>query len=266
MKILMQVLLLGCLLVVSCGNPHVVEDPKRDDIVNGNDPINPGPNDPPKPPPRPQKVVINLDARPVEGDDLSGLKIPYKKWLVKTINLGENRKGKWCAKNFKNECVKNRQVQFSFDLDEVPYLLDGDYRVVKANLKGSFYSIGKNYKTELLCLLNINRCSGRSIIRIPKFGMSFLVKMLWWDKKFWKDGHDKVVINDWFHTQMMSTWDDEEKLYLMEDWSLPLSSLFGMRSEHLTELFQSERPLTFTVTDDTYVKDLSIELVLEEVL
>lgn len=254
--------------ITSCKNPSVVEQ-ANPGSVSGKDPIgdNPTPDPTPTPPPpRPQRIVIELEGRRTNSDDLDGLRIPYKKGLVKTISLGDNRKGKWCADNYKDQCVKNRQVQFSFDLDEIPYLLDGQYRVVKSEVQGSFYSIGKNYKTELICLLNIKKCSGRSIIRIPKLGLSFLIKMLWWDKKFWKEGHDSVVANDWFHTQMMGTWNDDEKLFLMEDWSFRMSSLFNLHNDELNEVFKSERPLVFTVTDDTYVESPKIKLTLEEVL
>ncbi|MDC1175588.1 hypothetical protein OAT67_09325, partial [Bacteriovoracaceae bacterium] len=208
----------------------------------------------------------NLEARAIGGEDLDGLRTPYKKGIVKHLSLGESRKGKWCAKNFKNRCVKNRQVHFAFDLDEVPYLLDGQYRVVKSEIQASYYSIGKNYKTEMLCFLNINRCSGRSIIKIPRLGLSFLIKMLWWDKKFWENGYDAVVSNDWFHSQMMNTWSDEEELYLMENSSLAMSSLFNLHSDELTDIFKSERSLVFTVTDDTFVEDPKIKLTLEEVI
>lgn len=252
------------LLFLGCGNPHIVEeDASNNDVVDGNKPVTPRPPNTPRPPDQREKVVLVFDARQAEDDDLSGLKIPYKTKIVKTIEYGDYKKTKSCPKKYRKKCVKNRQVLFSFDVEEARYLLEDGFSVASVELGGNFYSIGKNYRTELLCLLNTNRCSGRSIIKLPVLGLSFLVKMLWWEKKFWEAGHDTVVRNDGFHQFLLRGWNESEGLFLIENQFINLEEYLHLDPDRAANLLRSSSSVSFAITDDTNIENakLKIELI-----
>lgn len=251
------------LVLLGCGNPSLTDDPSNGVPDNGTIPQEPDPSDPDDPLP-PNEISLTIDAEKLVSGDLSGLTLPYKKKTVKTADYLQPRKTRSCPKKHKTHCTKNRQVLFKFQLDSLPYLLT-DYRVKRVFLMGDYYSLGKNFKTELICLLNAGRCSGRGIIKFPVIGLPFLIKMLWWDAGFWVDGYDKVVKTKHFHDKLNSHWRKKDKMYIMKDSFMRFRDMFSWTNGYLNQIFKDNDKLVFAVTDDTFVENMKLKVILQEV-
>lgn len=234
-------------------------------ITSGDGDVRPPPDDDDSgpPPPNSRRWTETLNAVNADKDILKGLKLPYQHKIVKKIALGESRKTKKCPDAFKKKCVKNRQVSFNFNLKELSSFDPFDTKVVDINLTGTFYSIGKNHRTELLCILQIKRCSGRSIIKLPGIGLGFLVKMIWWDKEFWADGYEKVIRSTLFHDELNNSYNEEAGLYIMEKKTFSLKDLLAYRAGLLHQVIIENDNLTFTVADDTFAEQLSLDVILQ---
>jgi len=254
MKKLMVLFTLS-ILVVACGNPHISEEPTIGNSTSGNTPVEPVPQDPNWPPTDPnqppQYVLIEVPAHAVTSDEAKQMNLIYKK-IVKTIELGDTVKTKSCPKGHDHHCVKNRQVVFQFDLTKID-LPDNQYKIQDAELVADYYSIGKNYRTELLCLLNSNVCSGKGILKIPRIGLSFLVKMLWWNSAFWVNDYDQMVPTTLFQDTLDSGWDDNENIFIRENQAFSLKDLFAWPVENLGHLLDRHKKWNFSISDDTFV-------------
>lgn len=251
------------LTLLGCGNP-TVEELAQSSGVGGNTPITPKPpgggdgggggdDDTPEPP----RLIIEVNGYAIEKDELGELKLPYKKGIVKPVPMGTTVKAKECPKNHKHHCVKNRQVLAAFDLGDVSKHLD-DYDISDIQLRGDFYSIGKNYRTELLCLLHKKACSGRAIVKIPGWGMPWIVKMAWWKKSFWKAGRKSVVKTKNFYNELEASWNEDEGLYMLEGASLKFNRLFKYNKDDLTSMTKGQKRFVIVVTDDTYFQNVKL--------
>lgn len=242
------------ILIVSCGNPHISEEPANDNVT-GTTPVEPDPQDPNWPPQDPQqppqKVLVEVNAQAVTADEAKQMNLVYKK-IVKTIELGNTVKSKSCPDGHDHHCVKDRQVVFQFDLTNVD-LPDNKYKLEDAEILGDYYSIGKNYRTELLCLLNSNVCSGKGILKFPKIGLSFLVKMLWWNSAFWVNDYNQMVPTTLFQDTLDSGWNPNENIFIRENQLFSLKDLYNWPSENLQHLLDRHKKWNFVISDDTFV-------------
>lgn len=256
-----------CLLILaaSCGNPHVtgVIGTKK---TEGNTPIETSPDNPtPTPPPEslPQKITIEVPASVISNEEAKKMNQVYKK-IVKNNELGNPVKSRSCPDGHDHHCIKNRQVVFQFDLTQTTFP-DSHYALKDAELIADYYSIGKNFRTELICLLNSNICSGKGIIRIPKIGLEYLVKMLWWDRTFWAKGYSKTVPTTLFMDALDEGWDENAKMYIRENQLLSLRELFKWSDLNLQELLANNKKWNFSVTDDTFIDRAQLRLNFERV-
>lgn len=259
-------LLLALLLSFSCGNPHITEELPGGSL-SGNRPVEPEPQDPNWPPTNPEeppeKVLIEVDARAMSESEIKEQSLVYKN-MLKSISLGESVKYKKCPDGHEHHCIKDRQVVFQFDLSNIA-LPNNNYRIKDAILVADYYSIGKNFRTELLCLLNTKTCSGRGIIKIPRLGLSFLVKMLWWNKTFWTRSYEETVVTTKFHDDLEKGWIEDENIFILEDHSLSLQTLFNWPNDNLNHLIKTHKKWNFSVTDDTYIDRPKMQLRFERV-
>lgn len=256
---------------LSCGNP-TVEDfgtGGNGGEVGGAPPQQPGPPDDdddnpgPPDPPDARKIIVEVDGYGIRKGDLNGLKLPYKKKTVKVVPMGKTNKSKDCPKKHRHHCVKNRQVLVAFDLAEVTQHLDKFY-VSDIQLMGDFYSIGKNYRTELICLLHKKACSGRGIVKLPGWGLPWIVKMAWWEKKFWKAGYENVVKTQNFHHILEESFNKDEGLYMLEGANLKFNRLFGYNKDDMTSMTKGQTRFVLAITDDTYVQNMKLRFKLVE--
>ena len=211
-------LVFAALLLYSCGNPTIEELAGPPGGIDRTLPIEPPDDDDDDDggTPGAKRIVVEVTGYGITKKELKGLKLPYKKKTVKVAPMGKTSKSKNCPKKHKQHCVENRQVLVAFDLAEVTKHLSG-YYISDIQLAGQFYSVGKNHRTELLCLLHKKVCSGRGIIKFPGWGMPWIAKMLWWEKKFWNDDYNGVVKTQNFHDLIEASWNEDEGLYMMEN-------------------------------------------------
>ncbi|GAB4419184.1 MAG: hypothetical protein OHK0056_29140 [Bacteriovoracaceae bacterium] len=262
---LITILIFLCFLS-ACGNPHITEDLPGDSL-SGTTPVEPIPQTPNWPPPNPeeppQHVLVEVTGQSAIDSDINQLNLVYSK-VLKPIGLGETVKSKQCPKGHEHHCIKDRQVVFQFDLNSAQ-MPGNNYRIKEAILVGDFYSIGKNFRTELLCLLNTKTCSGRGIIKIPRLGLSFMVKMLWWNKKFWDRTYDETVVTTHFHDQLEKGFNQDEEIYILEDFSFSLDELFNWHKDNINHLYQNHKVWNFSITDDTFIDRPKLQLRFERV-
>jgi hypothetical protein len=254
------------MITTSCGNPHVT-GVIGTDKADGNTPIETDPDDPTPPPPPtdplPQKITIEIEASVISNHEISKLNLVYKK-IVKSNELGEPSESRFCPPGQDHHCIKNRQVAFQFDLTGAK-LPDYHYRLKDAEIIADYYSIGKNYRTELLCLLNSRVCSGKGIIRIPKIGFEYLVKMLWWNPSFWARGYSETVPTTLFMDALDQGWNEDAKMYIRENQVFSMKDLFKWSDVNLRELLDNEKIWNFSVTDDTFIDRAQLRLNYEKV-
>ena len=210
-----------------------------------------------------KRIIVEVTGYGIGKSELAGLKLPYKKKTVKVVPMGTATKAKDCPKKHKQHCSQDRQVLVAFDLGEVTKHLD-DYFISDIQVKGDFYSIGKNYRTEMICLLHKKACSGRGIIKFPGWGLPWVAKMVWWEKKFWKEGYEKVVKTQNFHHLLDASWNEDEGLYMMENAVLKMNRLFGYNHDDLTSMTKGQTRFVLVVTDDTYLQNAKLTFKLVE--
>jgi hypothetical protein len=247
----------GLIFLAACENPSVV-DVSGGGVERGDYDLKPPPvevpTDPvPEPRPLPPETQTDmLKARNLTSSERKSNVTPYRTATVKTIDLGKAVKSKDCIDGFEDVCIKNRQVLFALDLGPFLDQLSGR-DLFDIELEADYYSIGQNYRTELICLLNNRRCSGRAIIRFPRIGLPFLAKMMWWRPPFWDEGIDQVVVNEHFHFLLSEGYDENRGFYQRQNVRIPLADLLGMHLDELVDLAKSEGTLYFSVTDDTFI-------------
>lgn len=257
------ILSFALLLLASCNSddPIIPTGPNSD--VGGNDDLNPGPvpnpTPTPTPPPPPINETVNLELLPsdLNKDDTT---LVYRK-MFKTVQLGENRDHRHCDDDYKSTCIVNRQVLFQFNVEDINKNYPSElWDVTRVSLKANYYSVGKNERTELLCILNNRLCSGKAISKIAGLKIPF-IKILWRNGQFWIGRDEDHVMNDIFHKALLDG-EIHEKLFIRKDLTLDLSRTFNMQPPALQTLVRKSEGVHFSVTDDTYVEDpvLSVSL------
>jgi len=217
-------------------------------------------------PPVPQLVYFETEARRIEKEDLRKLILPYKTSGFKTLKYGERiKKSRKCHKDYSKKCVVNKQVYFRFNLDKFKRTNYNDYAVRDIQLTGDFYSVGKNHRTELLCILNNLHCSGRGIIKFPKIGLGFLFKMLYWNQSFWGGEYDKVVRTPYFNSYLSAGSVDGGKIFIRKDAPISFKTAFNYNWRQLDNLLSLDN-INMVVTDDTFVdKNLKLKIILRRI-
>lgn len=259
-------LFLSSVSLLSCGNPTVEELAGAAGGVGGSTPVEPDPppgDDDDGGTPGAKRIIVEVNGYGIGKKELKNLKLPYKKKTVKPVPMGTTVKSKDCPSKHKHHCSKNRQVLVAFDLAEVTKHLE-DYYVSDIQIGGDFYSIGKNFRTELICLLHKKTCSGRGIIKLPGWGLPWIVKMAWWEKSFWKEGYENVVKTQNFHHLLKASWNEDEKLFMMEGARLKFNRLFGYNRDDLTSITKNQNRFVIAVTDDTYLQNAKLTFKLVE--
>lgn len=263
MKVFKYGLWILILLVSSCSNDApVVTDPLA---VGGNDDLNPNPvptplpNPIPTPGPEPEPITKSFTLQPsdLHKDDTT---LVYRSY-IKAIGLNEPRDHRKCPDEYNSQCVLNRQVLFQF----ITHDLNSNYPqelwdVTDIELKADYYSLGKKYRTELLCLLNNKLCTGKAMTKIAGLNIPF-IKILWRNPSFWTGRDEDHVVNDWFHGELLKgkVLDD---FFVRRDLILNLQRHLNMPTTSIQTLLRKNEGIQFTVTDDTYVENpiLSIKL------
>lgn len=255
------------LSLTSCGkNPHVVDLPQGE--IGNNDPIqdpDPDPTPTPTPTPLPPGVHrVKLAARdydPANGTESAdaAVELPYTTKKVKTIGYGKTQRGIMCRLFGGDNCTRNRQVLFAFDIPELGTVK----RLHDVRLRGNFVTYGLSFKTELLCLNNLKRCSGNGIKKIPVLGLSTHVKKKWWNQNYWAEGYEAVVLNNLFQESVNTSTAINKSTRLSGPRDFSLRALYDLNDQDILDLLQGDRTLWFTVADDTFVMTPELEVIYE---
>lgn len=253
--------------IQSCGNPNVTDDDIP--ILSGDDDFSPDPDDPKDPtepdPADPKDVVLTFAPRKVGKSEYKTLELPYRTMFFKVLGPGESKKHIACKKKFKKKCVVNKQVLFAFDTDAFKEYKE-HYKLMRIKLKADYVSFGKNRRSEMICFVNDQVCSGRAITKIPGIGLPDLAKLAFWNGPFWKRGPASIVQNDIFHSFLESGWSEDDGVFLKTNETFRLDRLFGQDNLRFQQHLFDDTPLYFTVTDDTFVENVEIEIFLREKL
>lgn len=258
MKLLVILITLFSLLsLTSCNSDDPTIPTGPNSGVGGNDDLNPGPDPTPDPTPTPtptppptEKVVIELQPSDLNKDDTT---LVYRK-MFKPVQLGEPRKHRHCDDDHKDTCVVNRQVLFQFSTTSLNETYEQElWDVTKVTLKANYYSIGKNHRTELLCLLNNRLCTGKAISKIAGLNIPF-IKLLWRNQKFWIGRDEDHVMNDVFHQELLSG-KVNDNLFIRKDLTFDIARTFILPATDLQTLVRKNEGIHFSVTDDTFVED-----------
>tara|TARA_R110002049_G_scaffold300492_1_gene491408 strand:- start:356 stop:1159 length:804 start_codon:yes stop_codon:yes gene_type:complete len=252
------------LLLTSCGkNPHLVDQLASE--VGGNDTLEPDPTPiptpTPTPTPPPSAKFVELGAR--DYDPSSGEKVvvelPYRTKKVKTIQYGISQSNIMCRLFGKDNCVRNRQVLFAFDIPALGKIT----KLHDIRIQANFIVYGKSYDTELLCLNNIGTCSGNGIKKIPLLGLQKYVKKKWWNPTYWAAGYEDVVKNKYFHNQLKKSSVVNRNTRTTGPQDLSLKDLFDLNESDLLGLLSDQESFWFTLTDDTFVQSPKLVIIYE---
>lgn|GEM_PF-2531483 len=252
MKLLITLLLMTLLFSCQQDETTIPKSPNRD--VSGNDDLNPTPTPTPVPPPTPpplQTEVLILQPSDLNKNDTN---IVYRK-MFKPVGLNETRDDhRFCHKDFKDKCVVNRQVLFQFSTTSINSSFPSElWDITKIELTANYYSVGKNQRTELLCLLNNRRCSGKAISNVIGLKVPFL-KILWRNNKFWIGRDEDHVINDKFHQALLDGKLDEG-IFVRQNLAIDLARFLSLPSTEIQTLVRKNEGIQFSVTDDTFVEE-----------
>lgn len=256
--------LLTLMVLGACGkNPHIIDSLVP---IGGNDQINPEPTptpDPgdPLPPPPPGAQLITLEARdynPETGEKVV-VELPYRTKKVKYVAYGKSQSGLMCRLFGKDNCVRNRQVLFAFDIPTIGRIK----KIHDIRLQANFVTYGLSFHTELLCLNNIGTCSGNGIRKIPILGLSKYVKKKWWNATYWATGYDDVVRNDFFQKALNASKSINQHTTVTGIKDFSLRTLFDLGDRELLNLLRNEKSLWFTLADDTFVMSPKLLVIYE---
>tara|TARA_R110000868_G_scaffold132380_3_gene343211 strand:+ start:34291 stop:35097 length:807 start_codon:yes stop_codon:yes gene_type:complete len=258
--------LLGVLMTLTaCGkNPHIIDQLGGE--IGGNDPIGtdptptPNPGDP-LPPPPPQAKLITLaprDYNPSSGEKVV-VELPYRTKKVKHVAYGKSQTGLLCRLFGSDNCVRNRQVLFAFDIPAIGKI----NRIHDIRLQANFVTYGRSFDTELICLNNIGTCSGNGIRKIPVLGLSKYVKKKWWNSNYWAAGYEDVVRNDYFQQALNASKTVNEHTTVTGIKDFSLKTLFDLGDQDLINLLRQEQSFWFTVADDTFVMSPKLLVIYE---
>ncbi|MCF8060235.1 MAG: hypothetical protein K9K67_13120 [Bacteriovoracaceae bacterium] len=252
MKLL--VISLFILFVSSCQKDQSPIPTNTGRDVSGNDDLSPTPTPVPAPVPTTpplEEEVVSLQPSDLNKNDTN---VVYRK-MFRPIGLNEPRDDhRFCHPDYKDRCVVNRQVLFQFSTTFINENYPSElWDILKINLTANFYSVGKNQRTELLCLLNNRVCSGKAISQVIGLKVPFL-KILWRNHKFWIGRDEDHVLNDKFHHELIAGAVDET-IYIRENLSMDLKEFLSLATTDMQTLVRKNEGIKFSVTDDTYVED-----------
>lgn len=257
------ILILAVLFYSSCSqdDPVIPVDPNRS--IGGNDDLQPGPGPDPTPTPEPtpappQTATVTLQPSSLSKGDTT---LVYRK-VFKVVGLNEPREHRNCHEQYSDKCTINQQILWQFDTSGInenyPSAL---WDIGKVEMTAGYYSVGKNHRTELLCLLNNKVCSGKAISKIPRLGLPFL-KILWRNHKFWTGRDGDHVKNKLFHDTLLSGQINEE-LYVVPNHTFDFSRVFSLPATAVQTLIRKNDGVHLSVTDDTFVEDPILKVYLK---
>ncbi len=266
LSLILSTLLLLCLFSCSQDDPVIPIDPNSG--IGGNNDLKPDPQPAPTPTPGPgpeptpapiEKLVLTIEPSSLNKGDTT---LVYRK-MFKVVGLGEPRSGhRNCDSRYPDHCSVNQQILWQFSTQELNENYPQElWDVGKVEMTASYYSVGKNHRTELLCLLNNQVCSGKAISRIPRLGLPFL-KILWRNHKFWTGRDEDHVKNQLFHETLLAGQDGEE-FYRVHNHTFDFSRVFSMPANQVQTLIRKNDGIHMSVTDDTYVEDPLLKIYLQ---
>lgn len=256
-------LILFSLLLLVCGCNETAESPNFNDGTGGQDNISPGPTPGPTPPapgPTPAPPTVETKTLNFKASDLNpeDAVMVYKK-RVKPTQLGTPVDDEDCHNKYKDRCIKDRQVLFQFNIEEINERFPADlWDVVEFKLEASFFSVSGDISNELLCLLNRKVCSG---VEIKKLG-GIRLPFLWRNSKFWTGLPREHVLNRKFDQVLRSGINSNGVAVLVEE-SFNLIELFSLTPKTLLTTIRKNKQLHFSVSSDTYVEDPELTISLK---
>lgn len=234
--------------------PPVVDN----DDLNPQPPPSDGPSPAPGPGPTPappEVVTLNIDPSELNKNDTT---IVYR-GFIKPVGLKEPRKHKKCPDRFENQCLINRQVLFQFNLEEINQSYPQElWDVSSIELHADYFSFGEKYRTELFCILNLKKCSGKAITKIAGLNIPF-IKVLWRNPKFWRGRDEDHIMNELFHIELLNG-KLHEGIYIRKGLIMDLTRTFNIPDTALQTLVRKNNNLQFTVTDDTFVEFPNLQI------
>lgn len=265
MKLLVITTIISLILFSSCSQdaPVIPVDPNRS--IGGNDDLRPDPNPEPTPPPPTPTPPPNLTAEvTIEPSSLSkgDTTLVYRK-VFKVVGLNEPRSGhRNCDDAYQDQCTVNQQILWQFNTTEVNTVYPPElWDIGRVEMTASYYSIGNNGRTELICLLNEKVCSGKSITKIPRLGLPFL-KILWRNHKFWTGRDEDHVKNQLFHDLLLGG-QQGENLFIVRNHTIDFTRLFSMPPTQVQTLIRKNEGIHLSVTDDTFVEEPILKVFLK---
>jgi len=208
----------------------------------------PLPDPTPEPPPNtPQIKTVTFLASDLNEADAN---MVYKK-RIEPIQLAVAVEDKDCHQEHQSKCIKNRQVLFQFNIEEInklypSYLWD----ILSFELKASYFSVSAGLSHELICLLNNKVCSG---VEIDKYG-GLRFPFIWRNSKFWTNNPKDHVVNDHF-SKFLKAGVDTRGVTIWKNKVFDLTQLLGLTERTLLTTIRKNNELHFSVTSDTFIED-----------
>jgi len=249
------------ILLVGCGkNAHVTAAPAQSTGTDGSRPQNPDPT----PTPSAQIIKIEINHRQFDDDEKEFIQLPYKLKRAKIINPSDTTASILCRLGDEDFCVKNKQVVFAFDIarEELPHFDLTSIRDIKLNL--NLYSLFFNFKTEMICFLNNQACSGKGIGKKSwRNPLGWVIHKRWRNKDFWRSGEENIIKNFIFKDLLMAHFRWQNRMYVMRDVDFSMKDLFGFNNQQLKEFAYNLDTFHFVITDDTFTSDPKLIIELE---
>jgi hypothetical protein len=266
MKLIIIIAGLSLMTLFSCSQDEAAIPIDPNTGIGGNDDLRPGPTPqptplpPPVPTPKPvENVVLTIEPSSLNKNDTT---LVYRK-MFNVVGLGEPRSGhRSCDSRYSEQCAVNQQILWQFSTEDINENYPQElWDVGKVEMTASYYSVGKNHRTELLCLLNNRFCSGKAISRLPRLGLPFL-KILWRNHNFWTGRDEDHVRNQLFHDILLAGQDGEE-FFRVSNHTLDFSRFFSMHANQVQTLVRKNDGIQMSVTDDTFVEDPILKVYLK---
>jgi hypothetical protein len=155
-----------------------------------------------------------------------------------------------CGEEKQFPCIKNNQVVFAIDIPESIQ----SKKIIDIVIKTNLYTHWKNKGTEIICLLNISRCSGSAITD------NFLSRLFRKNKNdlFWSED-TTIVRNNKFQRILERGKNAGNKIYVTTDARIKLSKILGLNQNLRDEIIDHDI-LYIVIADDTIITKPKIKI------
>ncbi len=238
--------------------PNDPNDPSDPSDPNDPIPLPPPTNDPlPSPDPGGSDTVLKIKAH---ENKPSWKERPYK--VIPRITYERSRLAAWCLFRQKGECVKNRQLFFKIETEQIKELISQKH-IKSIHLKLDFSTFIYHFNTEIICLMNNKRCSGQAVGMNFKEPLKSITKFKYWNKDF-LDLNESNIKTSNFMWKINNTWDEGAKKSHEKDSFMNLLTYFQMSVSDWEDIINNDEYIEFMIGDDTYIENAELVIVFKE--